>query len=159
MLGASADMLPLRCCWAHTGRTGGAWFSKPLPGLCCTHVLLARRDIVRLACHLLTKVLQTVLARAAVRAGKPLRIDLWPVPVDLVLVSDPAQIQAMKADPAFARLHTIPTSALLGCTPDQASRAATHQPLWEAPYLGEPVFLSVGASQAVEQKRAALLWR
>jgi len=53
--------------------------------------------------------------RAAVWLGKPLRVDLWPVPVDLVLVSDPAQIQAMKADPGFARLHTIPTSALRWC--------------------------------------------
>ena len=49
----------------------------------------------------------------AVRHGKPIRIDLWPVPVDVVLVSDPDQIQAMIADPGFARLHTVPTRELL----------------------------------------------
>ena len=47
----------------------------------------------------------------AVRGGKPVRVDLWPIPVDLVLVSAPAQIQAMKADPGFARLHAVPTRA------------------------------------------------
>ena len=47
-------------------------------------------------------------------AGKPIRIDLTVlgIPVDVVLVADPAQIQAMEANPGLARLHAVPTSAL-----------------------------------------------
>jgi hypothetical protein len=62
--------------------------------------------------------------RCAVRLGKPIRINLWPIPVDLVLVSDPDQIQAMKADPGLARLHTVPTSEPLSCKPTE--QAAWH---------------------------------
>ena len=47
-------------------------------------------------------------------AGKPIRIDLFVlgIPVDIILVSDPAQIQTMQADPGFARLHALPTASL-----------------------------------------------
>jgi hypothetical protein len=47
-------------------------------------------------------------------AGKPIRIDLFVlgIPVDIVLVSDPTQIQTMQADPGLARLHAVPTASL-----------------------------------------------